>query len=60
MTYINSFKNTIKHETNDRVKVHHILDNKDVSYASELKSTEGHLQPSVPTIYFRQHNQKFG
>ncbi|KAI0436566.1 hypothetical protein F4803DRAFT_541811 [Xylaria telfairii] len=43
--YIENFKETIKLETGDRVEVNHVLDNKDVSYASEFKNSEGSLQP---------------
>ncbi|KAI0969672.1 hypothetical protein F4678DRAFT_473528 [Xylaria arbuscula] len=43
--YIENFKETIRLETDDKIEVNHILDNKDVSYASEFKSSESSLQP---------------
>ncbi|KAI1825479.1 hypothetical protein F4861DRAFT_501270 [Xylaria intraflava] len=42
--YIENFKKTIRSATDDRIEVAHILDNKDVSYASEFKSNEESLQ----------------
>ncbi|KAK1764325.1 hypothetical protein QBC33DRAFT_203355 [Phialemonium atrogriseum] len=43
-SYINGFKKRIGDGTQDRVKVYHFLDNKDVSYASDFKRTGLHLQ----------------
>ncbi|KAJ3580497.1 hypothetical protein NPX13_g50 [Xylaria arbuscula] len=43
--YIENFKQTIRIDAGNRIEVNHILDNKDVSYASGFKSSEGSLQP---------------
>lgn len=51
MRYVDEFKQTIMAQRQDRIRINHVLDNKDVSYASEFKINEGLMQSLVPRSY---------